>query len=423
MSIQFRQPALDALSTFDEMDRALRLSSPGRWLAVLTIWALLFGLGTWSVLARVPVKVAGQGVLLSPDGVVDVVSATQGRVVRLVAEPGARIAEGQLIAEIDQSEVKLERDLVFGQRQDAHTHLARIQSFHDRDVMARRDFRKERERALRQSLDLQGQRLGWVRERGKGLAELYARGIVDRAKIIENMAEVTQILESMALAENQLKQLDLEDQTKTLERERELLTAMQEATNLDRKLEGLELQLKQRSAVTSPYAGLVIEAKINTGEYVTPGAPLLTVQRQDGEEMRRLVAVFYVPAAEGKRVLPGMTAEVVPGTVKREESGFIRGRVRHVADTPSSTLGMMRALRNDRLIKTLVGEAAPLEVVVELETGPDGRYVWSSPNPPADAVIEGGTLCGGEITVRRMRMAAVLIPALDRLLRSWDEAS
>lgn len=71
---------------------------------------------------------------------------------------------------------------------------------------------------------------------------------------------------------------------------------------------------------------------------------------QDSDPAGRLVAVFYVPAADGKRILPGMAVEVVPGTVKREESGFICGRVRHVADTPSSTLGMMWASRNDRLI-------------------------------------------------------------------------
>ena len=422
LSTLFRQSALDALTSLDDMDGALRLSSPGRWLAVLTVWALIVGLGAWSVMAKVPIKIAGQGLLQSGEGIVDVVSATQGRVLKFAIHPGSIVTEGQVIADIDQSEVRLERDLVAGQLDDARVQYERIRLFHERDVMARRAFRGARERALRQSIDLQGQRLNWVKERSRGLNELFSKGIVDRAKMIDNMAETAQILEAMAASENQLKQLDLEEQVKTLEQERELLTAEQNATNLERKVVGLEMQLKQRSAIVSPYDGMVIESKVNTGEYVTPGVSLVTLQRKHLNANAELVAVFYVPPAEGKQILPGMEVDVVPGTVKREESGFIHGKVRSVAEMPSSTQGMMRELRNDRLIKTLAGEVAPLEVVVELELKPDGRFLWSSPNSPTDAVIEPGTLCSGEVTVRNMRLAAVLIPALDRLFRNGDAA-
>lgn len=127
--------------------------------------------------------------------------------------------------------------------------------------------------------------------------------------------------------------------------------------------------------------------------------------------------MIYFPPAEGKKVQVGMNVEVAPSTVRKDEYGFLLGRVSHVAEVPSTTVGMMRTLKNDQLVETLSGDGAPFEVQVELlpdASTPTG-YKWSSSTGPADAAINSGTLADAEVTVRSMRLVSLIIPALERL--------
>ena len=49
-------------------------------------------------------------------------------------------------------------------------------------------------------------------------------------------------------------------------------------------------------------------------------------------------AIVFVPAGEGKKIDGNDQVEVSPTTVKREEHGFIRGRVVAVSELPATKL-------------------------------------------------------------------------------------
>ena len=82
---------------------------------------------------------------------------------------------------------------------------------------------------------------------------------------------------------------------------------------------------------------------------------------------------MFVPAGEGKKIDVGNFVEVMPATIKREEHGFIRGKVVAVSELPATRLAMEAALQHPDLVETFLKRYAPgvlLRVHVKLEPRP-----------------------------------------------------
>jgi HlyD family secretion protein len=171
--------------------------------------------------------------------------------------------------------------------------------------------------------------------------------------------------------------------------------------------------LEERQKVLSPYTGRVLELMLDPGNLVAPGSRILTLETLEAP----VDAVVYIPAQEGKKVLPGMRARVSPTTIRVEEYGYIVGTVKSVADFPSTPEGLERTLRNSNLVTALTGRGAPIEVVVRL--GLDAKtlsgYHWSSSEGPPVKVFTG-TLCSASVEVAARRPAEYVLPFLKELV-------
>ena len=177
-------------------------------------------------------------------------------------------------------------------------------------------------------------------------------------------------------------------------------------------------------SVVSPYDGIVAELKVNGGEIVERGTPLMTLVPIDPEvdagsrvgPAVPLVATLYVSPADGKRIRPGMRVEVQPSTAKREEFGFIIARVTSVSELPSTQEGMQRSLKNRQMVQALSQAGAPFEVRAELLTSPGtaSGFQWSSSGGPP-TTISGNSPCRAEIVTRSETILNLLVPAARRL--------
>jgi len=75
------------------------------------------------------------------------------------------------------------------------------------------------------------------------------------------------------------------------------------------------------------------------------------------------------------------------------------GRVRSIAEVPATPEGMMRTLKNKQLVQTLSNNAAPIEVVVELERDANTRAATNVVVARAGPKINGGTLGQADVVV------------------------
>ena len=115
--------------------------------------------------------------------------------------------------------------------------------------------------------------------------------------------------------------------------------------------------------------------------------------------------------AKGKGIRPGMEAQVSPSTSKREEYGYVVGKVGLVSEFPATRQGMLRLLPNPDLVAQLSAGGAPFAVYVELE--PDAAtasgYRWSS-SKGNDQKLGSGTLAQVTLITRERRPIEMVIP-------------
>jgi HlyD family secretion protein len=421
----FRREALSEASEPDRYDEPLRVMRPWSWVVGACLLAMVvLGLG-WAALVDVPVKVSGRGILLASGGVIDIVADTDGRIETLLARPGERIAAGQPVAVVDQSEVRLQLALAEGQAADATRQRQELVAFHRREESAADAFRVAREAALEQNLVLLQDRLGMMQQREEVLRTLSQQNLVNRDRFLFARVEVFQVREQIAAARNEREQLALDQALKRTQRERETLEVERRVDETSRQAQALRERLARLGSVLAPVGGRVVEVKVNAGQVVTRGTPLLTIEREPAGGRAAPVAILYVTAQDGKRLSEGMAVEVSPSSTRREEHGFVHGRITRVAETPASSAGLLRTLQNDQLVRSFsTAFGTPLEVEVTLDTDPATRsgLRWSTGRGP-DFAIEPGTLTDAEVTVRSVKLLGLAFPALrGALTRNADPA-
>jgi hypothetical protein len=163
--------------------------------------------------------------------------------------------------------------------------------------------------------------------------------------------------------------------------------------------------------ITTPYAGRVLELKVDGSSQVDRSTPLLSIEGLNPQGQMDLIVVMYTAPADGKKIQPGMQVQISPSTVRREEYGFMLGEVISVGQFPATPQGMQRVLGNTELIRTLSVEGAPIEVRVSLRLDPENAsgYAWSSrPGPPIQ--IDSGTLCSARVTLSEQRPISLVLP-------------
>ena len=182
-----------------------------------------------------------------------------------------------------------------------------------------------------------------------------------------------------------------------------------------KRLEELQFQFSRDSVITAGFSGVVSGLTISRYDFVQPGGAVGTLIRDSYSGSADSV-ILYVPIGKGKLVQEGMEVNISPATVNREEHGYILGRVKAVSPYAVTQEQMMSTLQNQQLVQTFGGQAAVMEVEVELlrDTGTISGYLWSTPRG-APVTIDPGTICSGEIKVSSQRPIEMVVPFLKSL--------
>src|SRR5262249_9561748 len=99
------KPGLQQLSSPEELDQLLNITTPKGWLALLAIGVLLVVALVWSFVGTIPTKVSGCGILILTEDLMDVVSDSSGRLVSVEVQVGQAVEAGQVVARIAQQDL------------------------------------------------------------------------------------------------------------------------------------------------------------------------------------------------------------------------------------------------------------------------------------------------------------------------------
>jgi HlyD family secretion protein len=407
----FRQAALDRLSSPEQLDMLMHVTSVRRWMSLLAVLLLIAIAVGWGWFGSVSTTADGQGVIVRVGGVHNIVASGSGVLISLNASVGDHINSGQVVAVIGQPELAVKLNVARQELEALRRERKRVFEVRSREAGLQVEaLERQRANQTHEISVLESQ--AKLAEEQVGVAEqLYAKGLMTRQQTIAAREKVVSIEGQIAQIRAQAKQLDAqqfsyESQPKAADAE-----VQNRVADAERKVRVLESELGIASQVVSSYSGEVIELQVYPGGTVAEGAPILSVQ----PDVNELDLVLYVPSIQAKNITEGMRAEVSPSTVKREEFGFLRGTVTHVADYPATPASLTRIFQNQSLINSLAHEGPVTEVYVSLErdaSTPSG-FRWSSRQGPS-VLISSGTLCNARIVTREQRPITLLFPSLKK---------
>ena len=134
-------------------------------------------------------------------------------------------------------------------------------------------------------------------------------------------------------------------------------------------------------------------------------------RQESGDRRHQLIA--YADNAAQRDLRIGMEAQVWPADEKRDEIGYVRGRITQVVRYPAAADEVRQTLKSNILAKRLLEQGDVVyEVRIDLLRSPEDstRYDWSF-GEPADVSMGIGTYCSVLTETRRLSMFEYLFEA------------
>lgn len=409
----FRKVALERLSSPDRLDVLMRVTTPGSWIALIALSVLIGAALVWSFLGNIPIVANGKGMLLNRGGVINIVTSGSGQISEIVVRVNEFVRRGQVVARIAQPVLTNELQNTRNELEELKTQHQKLVSFSDKDLLYQLESLGAQGSNLQYSIKELEKRIAFVKIQMTKKESLLEKGLVIPAKVEADRQQLNSLTEQLNALHVRLS--DLKTQENAL-RNRTAISIKEsefKINALQRKISLMENRIAFDSRVVSMASGKVVEIKATPGTVVSVGTPVIGLELAD----KKIEAVLYVSEAEGKKIKPGMMLDIVPSSVRKEESGSILGLVTYVSEYPATYAGMVNAIGNEQLVQELSRNSAPYAVYADLipDSYTPSGYKWSSGKGP-NMQIDSGTMCSGQITMENKKPISLVIPYMKGIL-------
>ncbi len=416
----FRKVSLERLSSPEQLDLLMQVTTPKGWLALLALGALLTVAIIWGILGSIPEKVSGWGVFIKRGGVLEIVALKPGQIKEMYFDVGDIVQEGQIVARIARTELLDKIKQTKEKLTDLHTDYENYADFSAKNVLMQMAYQKKQRQNLEQTNRYIEKRLKALKERKVNQIKLLKKGLITQNTILNTQQEIDNAQEEIDRNRGEFEHLSARELELKNEQRQGLSTKKQAMNATKRDLQTLQIQWDQSSRVFSPYTGRILEIQQVEGALINAGEPILMLESID--QSQYLEAVIFIPFGQGKKVDIGMKAHISPSTVKQEEFGFVLGLVTYVSQFPTTSQGMLHILENEALVQSLAQSGPSIELRVALLPDPNtaSGFKWSSSKGPP-VTVDSGTLCFSSITVREQAPINMVIPFFKKHLLGVGE--
>ena len=223
----------------------------------------------------------------------------------------------------------------------------------------------------------------------------------------DNLNEITTLtaeLEELSTREKRLEQETLQ----------QLNAKRNQIQEVGREINQLEKQIAENSQILSPNPGCIFEITATTGQVVSMGTRLGSMNITGSEE--NMVGITYFALKDGKKIQPGMPIQITPDIVKQQRYGGIVGTITSVSDFAVTKEGATTIIGNSDVVKSLVATGGAIEIRANLQESSDNfsGYQWSSSQGP-QLEITPGTTTTARVQVEERSPITFVLP----ILREW----
>jgi len=407
----FRKAALAKLSSTEQLDSLMQVTTPKSWMALAAAIVLIAAALIWGIFGRTAERINGAGILLKEGGIFAIESRGTGIIHDVLVSVGDEVREGQVVVRVAQREASAEIHQTEGL-------LGELRANRDRAIgLIRRNLEadlksqgEERERLVKSTAALKKQ-IEFLQGRLRARNEAAEQGLITRDQAQATAQELEGALNSLVANQSQLSQLEAREASTRNQADQNIFNLGQEVRRNERELEMNKLRYTEGTEVVSPYRGKVVSRLVDPGQEVKSGSAVLYVELTD----QPLQAVGFIPL-QGARIRPGMVAQMSPEGVTWEEYGYMLGVVDSVTQGPANPEAMNRILRNQSLIQhfTAAGSVYELKVRPLSDRATPSGFKWTTREGPP-LKIGSGTLLRIQIPVQEKRPIELVVPTV----RTW----
>ncbi len=406
---------MNRIETPDQLGEFLRFKSTKSWLALASMAGIVTLAVIWGIFGEVQTKVEGTAILLAEGGLFQIVAKESGHLQECKVRSGDIIQEGQIVAVVNNPQ--LENQINTKQAEIDSIRASRFKQ--SQLILARTDaqkrvFETQRLQLIQRKVFIE-RRLRALDERVRTYEELLKEGAATRQAYLNAKLEYEKALEEGASVDTELNERILKRRELEASVHDQLFQLKFKLSLAQGELSALQKKMDLTTSIRSDFHGRVIEVLARQGQRVLEGQAIVTCDRA----LTLLEVEIFVPAAEGKKILPGMRIQVVPSTVQREEYGFMTGKVSSVDIFPISRDALLSWLKNDKLVDSVMQKGPLLSVLGSLDRDPSTKsgFRWSSLKG-AEVELTAGTMGTAEVVVSKQPPAALVLPAIKKWLGS-----
>jgi len=367
----------------------------------------------WGYEGTVSSTATGQGIIVRSGGVLNLVSHDAGTVLDLHVHAGDRVMANHVVATIAQPALVEKRNAMRAALADAVHERQHALEVSQRVAKLQVDaVDRQRANDERQITELRDQ-AALTNEQITTEEQLLGKGLITRQQALAVKQKLIVIEDQIAGLNAHIKELDAQKLRLETQPDQEDADTRTRISVMQRDLAGFEKELTMAENVVSPYVGQVLEVKVYAGSSVQAGQAILSLQ----PDVQDLELLTYLPSPQAKNTKIGMEVQVSPSMVKREEFGFMEGKVVYVSDYPATTAALMRNFENELLVSalTMAGPVTELRVALDRDPHTTSGFKWSaSMGPPIN--ITAGTICSVQVVTRRQRPIALVLPYIKKEL-------
>jgi HlyD family secretion protein len=405
----FRKVSLDRLSSPEQIDQLLQVTTGRGWVALVALCGCIAAAVIWSVTSFTETTISGSGVTSRAQGVATVVSLGTGTVTDITVEVGDAVRASEVVAQVAQP--ALEQKLIQAKAEltDAERARAKIIAARAEGDKVKLAAMKQQTAGHEQDIVHTLEQVQYAKEQVPVDDQLVAKGLITKQTAIQDKQKVASLESNVAQLRVQIAQVAAQEVAMQNEAVQLALDHGNRINLLLRNVDIAEQAFRNASDVVAPGEGRVVAIISYQGAMVGAGQPILSYE----STQQRLEVVAYVAADKAKGIRPGMQVHISPSGIEREEYGYMIGKVSAVGYFPATSEDVTHTFENEALARAMMSSGPVTEVLIDLVTSPVTRsgYQWSSPEGPPDS-ITSGAVSTVEIVTRAQHPIELVIPYL-----------
>ncbi len=409
----FRKVSLDRLSSPEQIDYLLQVTTVRGWIALLALCAVLGAGLAWSLIGKMDTTVTGQGVISRLSGIDSEVAMAGGTVLDIDVQVGDLVKKGQVLAHVAQPDLreklKQAQEQITQAQEDRNKNLAERAADDAAKSLAIHKQIASTQKQISDTLD----QIRYAKEQIPVDEQLVAKGLITKQTAITDRQKVASLETNIQGYQAQIAQLQSQEVSMKNDSSQSNLSSADKIRGLIENYAMLQHDLQRASSVVAEQNGKVVEIPPYRGELVNAGDPIVNIEPLPGA----VQVVGFIPAEKAKQLQPGMEVHISPFGVPKEEYGYIFGKVAYVGAFPASMPAIFATFSNHTIAQLMTAQGPVTEVHVTLRRNPAtaSGYSWSSAKGP-DTDISTGSMCSLEVVSQRQHPIELLFPYVKKEL-------